>query len=107
VRWSTARDALFLVGLTATFVIQTLQGVDLLDRPGDAGAVNTIAILVVVCFLIGISRAWELIGGPSFGITHEVVALVRGRGPEQPQAGETQPGEPEPGPTEAEKGEAS
>ena len=77
VRWSTVRDALFLLGLTATLVIQLLEGVDVIVHPDDSGAVNTIAILVVICFLIGIARAWELIGGPSIGIAHEVVALVR------------------------------
>jgi hypothetical protein len=48
-------------------------------QPDNAGAVNTIAILVVACFLIGISRAWELIGGPSLDLPREVTALVRDR----------------------------
>ena len=76
VRLSTLRDALFLVGLAVTFVWQLSAGLDLASRPGDSGSVETIAILVIVCFLIGIFRAWELIGGPSIGITHEVIALV-------------------------------
>jgi hypothetical protein len=46
-------------------------------HPGDSGSVDTIAVLVIVCFLIGIARAWELIGGPSIGFAHEVVAIVR------------------------------
>ena len=33
----------------------------------------------VFCFMIGIVQAWELIGGPSIGITQEITALVRGR----------------------------
>ncbi|HEY1666995.1 MAG TPA: hypothetical protein VGG54_15015 [Trebonia sp.] len=76
-RWSTGRDALFLVGQAVVFIIQLTFGIDLMQNSNASGAANGVAILVVVCFVIGISRAWELIGGPSIGITREVVALVR------------------------------
>jgi hypothetical protein len=76
--WSTLRDALFLVLLAVTFVFQLVAGIDVMNRPSESNAVETIAILVIVCFLIGIFRAWELIGGPSIGFAHEVVALVHG-----------------------------
>jgi hypothetical protein len=79
VRWGTVRDAVFLVGLAVLFVVQLIQGAEVIAGQGVPGAVNTIAILVIVCFLIGIARSWELIGGPSIGITHEVTALVRSR----------------------------
>jgi hypothetical protein len=87
VRWGIARDALFLIGLAVTFVSQLIQGADVIADPGDSGAVNTIAILVVICFLIGIARAWELIGGPAIGIAHEVAELVRDheRGADDPR----------------------
>jgi hypothetical protein len=73
---STWRDATFLVGLVVTFVIQFTQGFDLNSHPGDSGTANTVAILVIVCFLIGIARSWELIGGPSIGIPQEVAAMI-------------------------------
>jgi hypothetical protein len=79
VRRNALRDALFLVGLVVTFVVQLIQAVEVILQPADISAINTIAILVVVCFLIGIARAWELIGGPSIGITEEVRALFRSR----------------------------
>ena len=51
VRWASLRDGLFLVGLAVTFVLQMIAGIDVVQRPGDSGSVNTIGILVVVCFL--------------------------------------------------------
>jgi len=84
VRWSTVRDALFLLGLAVIFVIQLAEGVVIIASPGNTGAVDTISILVIACFLVGIARSWELFGGPSFGIAHEVTALVRGHGTEPP-----------------------
>jgi len=79
VRWSIVRDAFFLVGLVVIFVLQLIEGLAIIAHADDAGAVDTIAILVIVCFLGGIGRSWELIGGPQFGIGHEVTALVRGQ----------------------------
>jgi hypothetical protein len=64
VRWGTVRDAVFLPGLIATFVVQLVEAADVIAKPRNPGTVNTIASLVIVCFLIGIARAWELIGGP-------------------------------------------
>ena len=99
VRWTVARDALFLVGLAVIFVVQMIAGVGVLAQPGNSGNVNTIAILVVFCFLVGISRSWELIGGPSIGLAHEVTALVRGHGGEQDPEAPGNPGNLGPGPT--------
>jgi hypothetical protein len=77
VKWEIFRHGLLLIGLAITFVIQLIQGIDVVTQPADSGSVNTIAVLVVVCFLIGIARSWALIGGPSIGLTREVTALVR------------------------------
>ena len=84
---SAVRDSLFLVSLLITFVLQLDQSAEVVAQPVNPGSVNAIAILVIVCFLIGIARAWELIGGPSFGIGHEVTALVRRHSQAVPEAG--------------------
>jgi hypothetical protein len=72
------RDALFLLGLAITFLLQLVFGLRVVMHPRDAGSVLTIAVLVIVCFLIGIVRSWELIGGPHFALHRELGAIVRG-----------------------------
>ena len=74
-----------LVILLLLFVFQLIEGLGVIGDPGNAGDVDTIAILVVCCFFIGIARAWELIGAPSIGIGHEVTSLVRAHGRGDPR----------------------
>lgn len=81
VRWGTVREALFLLGLAVTFVLQLVEGALVSAQPDNSGDVNTIAILVIFCFLIGIVRSWELVGAPKIGLTQEVTALVRSHQP--------------------------
>ena len=68
---------MFLLGLAVVFVTQLIEGLSVVFQPGNTGDVETIAILVVSCFFIGIARSWQVIGGPSIGITSEVTQLVR------------------------------
>jgi hypothetical protein len=71
------RDALFLVSLVVVFGVQLASGLQLRADPQDTGTASTIAVLVVACFLIGIYRSWDLIGGPSFGVRREVSEILR------------------------------
>jgi uncharacterized membrane protein len=71
------RDFSFLVGQLIVFVIQLIAAIELDGRESNRTALQLICTLVVVCFLIGIERAWELVGGPHFTIGH--MLLVRRR----------------------------
>jgi len=71
------RGALFLLGLATVLVYQLRMGIRLASDHGHQGTYDTIAILVVSCFVIGITRSWELIGGPSIGVAHELVVFSR------------------------------
>jgi energy-coupling factor transporter transmembrane protein EcfT len=72
-------DVTFLVGLLAVFVVQLLAGVGLSRHHGDLGDLQVLCTLVVVCFLIGIERAWELVGGPRVRLSREVLARMQER----------------------------
>lgn len=56
-------DVSYLIGLLVIFAVQLYAGIALLSSPRDHGALETICILIVVCFLFGIARSWDLVGG--------------------------------------------
>jgi hypothetical protein len=78
-RTGRMRNLTFLVAQLIVFGFQIFWGIELAMHPHHHDPADDIAILVIASFLIGIYRAWELIGGPDVGIGHELRALVRER----------------------------
>jgi hypothetical protein len=85
-RMSRFRDLTFLIFLAAVCAQQVVGGL-LFEHTHHLGDAEWLAILVVICFLIGIQRAWELIGGPDIGLSREVIELVRERQVEAEETG--------------------
>jgi hypothetical protein len=75
---SRPREAFFLAGQTIALIVQLIAGISALNAGVDVGATRTVAIIVIVSFIIGIARAWELIGGPEIGLFRELRLLGRG-----------------------------
>jgi hypothetical protein len=84
-------DVSYLVALLVVFVIQLIAGIGLDRHPNSADDLQAICVLVIVCFLIGIARAWELVGGPRVGLGHQLFRLFQtrrgapGRGADDPE----------------------
>jgi hypothetical protein len=72
-------DLTFLVGLLIVFVVQLITGIGLVRHARDGSDLQILCVLVIVCFLIGIERAWELVGGPSVSLGHELFRRAQKR----------------------------
>jgi hypothetical protein len=70
-----------IVLLLAVFGSEFVVGIDLLLNPHDIGMVGTVSYLVVASLLIGIARAWELVGDRDTGI-YASIAVLTGHDPE-------------------------
>jgi hypothetical protein len=78
VLWRDLPHLLFLLLLAAVFVVQFVAGLRLATGGGSGDAVQTtFAMLVMVSFIVGTSRAWELVGGPSISPSRHVVEMLR------------------------------
>jgi len=68
-----------LAAQAVAFVLQLVAGVQLLADTHQASAVRSLAVLTVVFFLVGIARAWQLIGARETGLFHVVGSALRER----------------------------
>jgi hypothetical protein len=69
------------------FVYQGVTGVQLMQDTHRASSVQTLAILTVVFFLVGIARAWQLIGARDTGLFGTIRAALGSRSGAPPAPG--------------------
>ena len=77
----------FLLGLAVVFVVQLLAGLGLDRHEHDAGDLQTVCVLVIVCFLLGIARAWELVGGQRASLSRLLIERLRTHEPPRDPGG--------------------
>lgn len=87
------RELTFVVGLAVVFVVQLVAAIELSGDEADRGSLQAICIVVVICFLLGIERAWELVGGPRV----RLIGSIARRRHEHDEHGDRQGGPSEPG----------
>lgn len=87
----SARYLVLTVFLLAVFVSELIVGVELLRTPRDSGALESLGYILVTALLIGIARAWELVGGRETGVVASLAILFGRRGSSTAPRGEEEP----------------
>jgi hypothetical protein len=64
------------VALLVVFGFQIVSGVELIIDSDHSGALGTIAYVAVASLLIGIGRAWELVGEWDTGLVASLARLI-------------------------------
>jgi hypothetical protein len=72
-------DIVILGLLSLTFTAELIAGLCNTDHPAAQGVQHTVAFIILVCFLTGIARSWELIGGRRITLVGEIRGLLRHR----------------------------
>jgi hypothetical protein len=113
---STRNQQLRQIGLIGLLLLifstELVAGIVVLGDPASSNSLQAIGYALITSLIVGIARAWELVGGRDTGLTASLIALV-GRAPApratagpgvgsrpapddspEPRAEEHQPGEP-------------
>jgi hypothetical protein len=85
------RQIALVTALMVTFAFELAGGIDLLLNPHSSGAPELVGNLLVALLLIGIARAWELVGDRDTGIITSIAILA---GHDHHSDGDTSAGAP-------------
>ena len=98
-RGATCRGSSALIALLlATFAFELAGGVVLILHPHSADAAGLVSNLLVALLIIGIVRAWELVGDRATGIISSIAVLTgHDQNPDGPPSASALP---DPGETE-------
>jgi hypothetical protein len=70
------RQLVLIAILMVTFGFELAGGIDLLLNPHSRGAAELVGNLLVALLLLGVARAWELIGARDTGIIASIAVLA-------------------------------
>jgi hypothetical protein len=70
------RHLALTVWLLLIFGVEFGAGIDLLLHPHRTGPLDLISYLLVGSLIVGIARAWELVGGRDTGIVASLISLI-------------------------------
>jgi hypothetical protein len=75
-RLDVRRQAGLVVLLLAAFVVEFVAGVGLVHSPASSTAADTLCNVLVALLIIGVARAWELVGDRDTGIIASIAVLT-------------------------------
>jgi hypothetical protein len=75
-RLHVRRQAGLILLLLAAFGTELVSGVELVRSPGNSAAANVLGNVLVALLLIGVARAWELVGDRDTGVVASIAVLA-------------------------------
>ncbi len=69
---NSIRKLAFIIGGFVLYIYEIVIGIRLFYGPGDAGAMQALNILLIIVYIFGVSRAWEVLGARQFHVTNLV-----------------------------------
>jgi hypothetical protein len=75
--WEAARRVVFILGSFLIFGFELAYGIRLSHMPTDLDALESLTTLLIIIYLYGIARAWDLLGARQFHVQEILLSLTQ------------------------------